>query len=46
MNVRDRAQGRAMLGENNLERKKIIGMERVPKNIGMICKSLSGFVNG
>jgi len=46
MKIKDRVQGRAMRGENDLARKYIIGIERVPNIRGMIRRSLSGFVNG
>jgi hypothetical protein len=46
MKVRERVQGRAILGENDLARKYIIGIERVPKIKGMMRRSLSGLVNG
>jgi hypothetical protein len=39
-------QGRAISGENDLARKKIIGMERVPKIKGIIRRSLSGLLKG
>jgi hypothetical protein len=46
MNVKERVTGRAMAGEKRRARKKIIGMERVPKMRGMIRRSLSGFSKG
>jgi hypothetical protein len=46
MNVRAKAHGRAALRENNLVRKKVIGIENNPKIRGMILRSLSGTGNG
>jgi len=46
MNVKEMAQGNAILAENCFERKKIINIERVPKVAGMIRISLSGFGKG
>jgi hypothetical protein len=46
MKVKEKVHGRAIEGKNALERKKIIGMERVPNIKGMIRRSLSGFVKG
>jgi hypothetical protein len=39
-------QGRAMSVENDLARKKIIGMERVPKIKEITRRSLSGLWKG
>jgi hypothetical protein len=46
MKVKERVHGRAMAGENDRPRRKIMGMESVPKIKGMIRRSLSGCVNG
>jgi hypothetical protein len=46
MKVSERVHGNAILWENDLEKKYIIGIERMPKIKGMIRRSLSGFVNG
>jgi hypothetical protein len=35
-----------MLAENCFARRKIIGIERIPKISGIIRRSLSGFVKG
>jgi hypothetical protein len=46
MKVKERVHGRAIFGENALERKKNMGIERVPKIKGMTRRSLSGFEKG
>jgi hypothetical protein len=46
MKIKESAHGKAIVGENSLPRKYIIGMERVPKIRGMIRRSLSGLVKG
>jgi hypothetical protein len=46
MNVRAKVHGTAMPGEKRRARRKIIGIESVPKISGKIRKSLSGLGNG
>jgi len=46
MKVKETEHGRAIERENDLARKYIMGMERIPKIRGIIRKSLSGFSNG
>jgi hypothetical protein len=46
MNVKEMVQGNAIFEQNCFARRKIMGMERVPKMSGMIRISLSGFEKG
>jgi hypothetical protein len=46
MKVREKVDGRAIEGENDLERKKIIRIDKDPKTKGITRRSLSGLGKG